>query len=400
MATRKFRKFSEGGEAADKEAGLKASKDEKVGFFERLRMGNIDQEGSEAYNRFGAGRAKAERAKNVDVEDRKATPVNRGMSKAQDDDKPSKEMLARGAKAGETQASGDASVAEKYQGPRTTPIAKESDRAPTKAAAKPAAKPTAKAEPAVSVKAEKSYTRSKGATAEERASATPAPKNSNYSNEGRSSPTVKSSGSASRSAKSLVDQIPLDAPRTPVTGEKIDSTELGRNIGNALNVTPGIQAVGRLKSAGQAAQKAGSRALSTSVDDGVTFLGRSGGRQVGGFDEVGSSGARQLANNPTRQLPAPPKQLSGPSKRDLVSRDRAARQAKRRSEMGEDNASRYGLDTKSSDYADRAKSIRDNLGGDDFTLGMRRGGKVKSSTSKPAAKGWGMARGARAAKMR
>jgi hypothetical protein len=140
--------------------------------------------------------------------------------------------------------------------------------------------------------------------------------------------------------------------------------------------------------------------LSTSVDDGVTYLGKSGRRQVGGFDEVGSSGARQLANNPTRQLPAPPKQLSGPSKGELVARDRAARAAKRRAEMGQDNASRYGLDTKSSDYADRAKSIRDNLGGDDFTLGMKRGGKVKSSASKPAAKGWGMARGARAAKMR
>jgi hypothetical protein len=63
MATKKRRRFAEGGisEAADKEAGLKASKGDKVGFFERLRMGNIDQEGSEAYNRFGAGRAKADR---------------------------------------------------------------------------------------------------------------------------------------------------------------------------------------------------------------------------------------------------------------------------------------------------------------------------------------------------
>jgi hypothetical protein len=191
----------------------------------------------------------------------------------------------------------------------------------------------------------------------------------------------------------------LDAPRTPVKGEKVDSTELGRNINNALNATPGVQVVGRLKSAGQAAQKAGSRALST-ADDGVTYLGKSGRRQVGGFDEVGSSGARQLANNPTRQLPAPPKGLTGPSKSELVSRDRAARQAKRRSEMGEENASRYGLDPKSSDYAERAKSIRDSIGGDDFSLGMKRGGKVKSSPSKPSAKGWGMARGARAAKMR
>jgi len=63
MATKKRKRFDEGGitEAADKAAGLKASAGEKVGFFERLRMGNIDDPRSEAYNRFGAGRAKADR---------------------------------------------------------------------------------------------------------------------------------------------------------------------------------------------------------------------------------------------------------------------------------------------------------------------------------------------------
>ena len=76
MATKKRKRFSEGGitEDEDKKRGLEASKDDKVGFFERLRMGNIDQEGSEAYRRFGAGRGKAER---VPVEDRVATPVTR-----------------------------------------------------------------------------------------------------------------------------------------------------------------------------------------------------------------------------------------------------------------------------------------------------------------------------------
>jgi hypothetical protein len=381
MATRKFRKFSQGGEAADKEAGLKASKDEKVGFLERMRMGNIDEEGSEAYNRFGAGRAKADRDAKSEAAAMKAVDMSRAAAaKARDadDEKPSKTS-----KMDELEEANQRDAISVPNGPKADqpkPGGRPHVNVQTaKPAAKPTAKPAAKAEPKAPVKTS----------------------TSNYSNEGRSSPTVKSSSSSSsKPAKSLVDQIPLDAPRTPVKGEKVDSTELGRNIGNALNATPGIQAVGRLKSAGQAAQKAGSRALSTSVDDGVTFLGRSGGRQVGGFDEVAGSGARQLANNPTRQLPPPPKQLSGPSKRDLVSRDRAARQTKRRSDMGEENASRYGLDTKSPDYADRAKSIRDNLGGDDFTLGMKRGGKVKSSSSKPVAKGWGMARGARAAKMR
>lgn len=64
MATRKpmkkFKRYDEGGsvgESAAKQRGLDISnKEEPVGFFERIRMGNIDQPGTEAYNRFGAGR--------------------------------------------------------------------------------------------------------------------------------------------------------------------------------------------------------------------------------------------------------------------------------------------------------------------------------------------------------
>ena len=58
----KFKRYDEGGEVADKEAGLKASnKEEPVSFFQRLRMGNIDDPSSEAYKRFGAGRGRSER---------------------------------------------------------------------------------------------------------------------------------------------------------------------------------------------------------------------------------------------------------------------------------------------------------------------------------------------------
>jgi len=66
MATKKpmkkFKRFDEGGpvdEATSKQAGLDASSKEKpVGFFERLRMGNIDDPSSEAYKRLGAGRGR------------------------------------------------------------------------------------------------------------------------------------------------------------------------------------------------------------------------------------------------------------------------------------------------------------------------------------------------------
>ena len=51
-------------ESSNKAAGLAASnKEEPVGFFKRLSMGNIDKPGSEAYEKLGAGRAKAESSK-------------------------------------------------------------------------------------------------------------------------------------------------------------------------------------------------------------------------------------------------------------------------------------------------------------------------------------------------
>jgi hypothetical protein len=60
---KKAKRYQAGGEAEDKKRGLAASKGEKMGFFERLRMGNIDDPKSEAYKRFGAGRGQAETAK-------------------------------------------------------------------------------------------------------------------------------------------------------------------------------------------------------------------------------------------------------------------------------------------------------------------------------------------------
>jgi hypothetical protein len=56
---KKAKRYQEGGEAEDKRRGLKASEGEKVGFLERLRMGNIDDPTSEAYKRLGAGRGRA-----------------------------------------------------------------------------------------------------------------------------------------------------------------------------------------------------------------------------------------------------------------------------------------------------------------------------------------------------
>lgn len=60
---KKVKRYNEGGKTEEqyKKEGLAASnKEDRVGFFERLRMGNIDSPGSEAYYKFGAGRGRME----------------------------------------------------------------------------------------------------------------------------------------------------------------------------------------------------------------------------------------------------------------------------------------------------------------------------------------------------
>jgi len=138
MATKKpmkkFKRYDDGGEvmgsmdpkeAADKQRGLELSnKEGPVGFFERIRMGNIDDPSSEAYKRFGAGRGRA-----VAMEEERPMPVARPPAQPNP-------MIAAGIEQGKRQPSGDASVAEDYSGPRTTPIVPT----PVKpAASKPAA---------------------------------------------------------------------------------------------------------------------------------------------------------------------------------------------------------------------------------------------------------------------
>lgn len=101
----KVQKFADGGEVETlKQEGLKASEGEKVGFFERLRMGNIDDPKSEAYTRFGAGRgqearmqkqedardsAMAEAFKNAPSQAPKAETESRDMDSSQQTSKSS-----------------------------------------------------------------------------------------------------------------------------------------------------------------------------------------------------------------------------------------------------------------------------------------------------------------------
>lgn len=129
----KFKRYNEGGEVADKEAGLKASKGEDVGFFQRLRMGNIDDPSSEAYKRFGAGRGRSER-----------TPVNESVSVSGSEPVARSSMrpnpiFAAGVEQGKPKGSGDAYMAEYYAKKERSPEAIQEADNPRQTAPRPTA---------------------------------------------------------------------------------------------------------------------------------------------------------------------------------------------------------------------------------------------------------------------
>lgn len=162
MATRKPRRFNKGDlvEAEDKESGLKASKGEKVGFFDRLRMGNIDDPSSEAYKRFGAGRGKMER---TPVEDAVAVPVSRAKAPEMDELEEADKRYRE-------------SPIEVPPGPRATSSGSTGVSGGRKTSSESKASPKMQ---------EKTYTRSAGATAKEREEYQPSISGGIYSNEGR-----------------------------------------------------------------------------------------------------------------------------------------------------------------------------------------------------------------------
>jgi hypothetical protein len=145
----KFKRYEGGGEisgtvdpkeAADKEAGLKASKGDDVGFLQRLRMGNIDDPSSEAYKRFGAGRG---RSKAADEAPAKAPTESPAVAVPRPLAYPNP-IFAAGLEQGKPQKSGDASVAEFYANRPRNPEAEQEADNPRKTAPKPnAPKPSA-----------------------------------------------------------------------------------------------------------------------------------------------------------------------------------------------------------------------------------------------------------------
>jgi len=94
----------------------------------------------------------------------------------------------------------------------------------------------------------------------------------------------------------------------------------------------------------------------------------------------GPAGKPALGAPGTAALPAPARQLTGPSKTDLMTRDRANRATSREDAMMRENADRYGLNPNAPGYEEAASSLRERLGGRDFTL-KKKGGVIKKMAS-------------------
>jgi hypothetical protein len=226
MATKKIKRFESGG-VSDKDRGLEASKEDKVGFFERMRMGNIDEEGSEAYRRFGAGRGKAER---TPVETMEPSPVRQSAAAAV---KPEIDPLE------------EANAREPIPvpaGPKARPGESGSS---VKIGGKPSISSSAPAKSPV--KQAQTYSRTSGDTGERSR-----PDTSNYSNEGRAMAAPATPKPSNR--RGTVDDIPLDSPRKPVTGEKVDSSELGRNVATTMAALGPVKGAGAVRAVAEFAR--------------------------------------------------------------------------------------------------------------------------------------------------
>jgi len=208
MATKKpmkkFKRYEGGGEvmgemdpmeAAAKKRGLEMSnKEAPVGFFERIRAGNIDQPGTEAYNRFGAGRGRAAAPAPAAPAAPAAPSMPAASSRPLSDDMYSDYGPSAGRSSSETITP-------------TRPMATK-----PVVPAKPAATPVPPLRN----------------TGPDRSSLINKPSlNTNYSNEGRTKPAPVGSGAS---------QIPGQSAKAP-QGEKIDSSETSRNIENAMLAT-------------------------------------------------------------------------------------------------------------------------------------------------------------------
>jgi len=167
-----------------------------------------------------------------------------------------------------------------------------------------------------------------------------------------------------------------------------------------------------MKKGSKSALESGGRSVATKFDD-VEYLGRSGARKMSDTARIGADDAgKAIANNPTPRLSGPSKQLGNSSKAadDEVASVVSARQAARDKVVMDKDAWAAGptsmnlkaqKEVAGKPKRTRAKKKKDDVGSAD-TLGpedaFKRGGKVQKFAAGGSVRGFGAARGGKAAK--
>jgi hypothetical protein len=211
-------------------------------------------------------------------------------------------------------------------------------------------------------------------------------RNEDYSNEGR--PPVVSRTYMSKTpggdAKRTEGNQPMPSLRAVEARAASNKTDAMRNASRA-----NVAAANRMKAmaANPEAQAAERVYPESNLVGGPSIkavgavaknLANRGGREIAEYSTPLLRGAATEVEQAAPRLGAPAKQLTGPSKADLVARDRAARAAARDEGMRAENAANYGLNPEAPGYSASAGALRDKLGGADFSLGMKKGGAVKA----------------------
>lgn len=185
------------------------------------------------------------------------------------------------------------------------------------------------------------------------------------------SPTVSMAGAGrggrgGPTAEELASYKPPVSDKYPdIRGSAADSERANMR----KNIREGSQAVEGV----YPEQAIGGPGLRTAQSIAKGLAGKFGGDSA----KAASPFLKELPYGGPKQLPnAPTKQLTGPSKADLMARDRAARATGRNEEMARENARRYGLNPDDMS-ATTSSLLRKNMGGDDFSLPLKKGGMAK-----------------------
>ena len=234
-----------------------------------------------------------------------------------------------------------------------------------------------------------STTRSIPAPAPRAVPAESSDRNENYGNEGRrsamgssASPTYMSK-TPGGDAKRTEGNQPMPSLRAVESRAASNKTDAMRNASRANVAGANRQ---RAMAANPEAQAAEAVYPEQFITPGGGFktaanmaknLANRGGKEIAEYATPRLSGSATQTTTAAPRLGGPTPQLTGPSKTDLMARDRAARASTRQEEMLRENARRSGLDPDNINPA-VANKVRENMGGPDFSLGMKKGGAVKA----------------------